>query len=66
MGLADNTVGLDAVKRLLLSNSHRKTQCSLGPLFFFEDRVVLSRNAFTLLGPVSVPSQITLKIWTEK
>ena len=37
MGLADNTVGLDAGKRTLLSNSHRKTNCSLGPLFSFED-----------------------------
>ena len=35
MGQADNTVGLDAGKRTLLSNSHRKTNCSLGPLFFF-------------------------------
>ena len=34
MGLADNTVGRDAVKRTLLSNSHRKTQCSLGPPSF--------------------------------
>ena len=52
MGLADNTVGLDAGKRTLLSNSHRKTNCSLGPLFSFEDWVVLSGNAFALLGPV--------------
>jgi hypothetical protein len=50
MGLADNTVGLDAGKRTLLSNSHRKTNCSLGPLFSIEDWVVLSGGAFALLG----------------
>ena len=60
MGLADNTVGLDAGKRTLLSNSHRKTNCSLGPLFSFEDFNLgdqlhsISRRTFLSLG-LSIP-----------
>jgi len=41
MGLADSTFGLDAGIRTVQSMSHRKTNCSLGPLLFFCEHACL-------------------------